>query len=246
MLRKTRRYRNGPGHLPTGANITPRTEKDPRQSSPKGSRSGRGCKMRLYNRAKNFSILRLSVTIILMANLASITNACLDPPCGDCYEWNGEACDWVGCDPACGDCEKCKADCSGCDPICEDPVAEFDVTGYTDEEDIVVVVGTSLTFDASDSSDPDDTTLNYGWDFGDGGTDAGESVTYAFTEGGEWTVELVVIDSDNTECNEDCPDHYDDATRLVTVLEVDLEAIAAENTPDLVNGRMCFNAQECY
>lgn len=188
----------------------------------------------------------LFVTILLMTNLASTTNACLGPPCGDCYEWNGEACDWVGCDPACGDCEACRADCSGCDPICVDPVAEFEVTGYTDEEDIVVVVGTSLTFDASDSSDPDGTTLHYGWDFGDGGNASGVNVSHTFNQGGVWTVELLVLDSDNTECDEDCPDHYDTATRTIRVLGVDLEAIAAGNTPDLVYGRMCFNAQDDY
>jgi hypothetical protein len=120
------------------------------------------------------------------------------------------------------------------------------VEGFTDNEEVVVLVGQSLTFDASGSCDDDGTTLTYGWDFGDGYTDAGEVVSHAYESGGSYTVELTVLDSDHDECNEDCEDHWDTATRDIRVLEVGLEAIATGNTPDLENGRMCFNAQEEY
>ena len=160
-----------------------------------------------------------------------------EPPEPPCHNWDETNEVWVpyGCKATpctTEDCEYCNETSCECEPTCVDPIAEFDVTGYADEEDIVVPVGTSLTFDASDSCDPDATTLRYGWDFGDGGSDAGESVTYTFTEGGEWTVELVVLDSDNTECNEDCPDHYDDATREISVVKVDrviLDGVSPED-----------------
>jgi len=61
-----------------------------------------------------------------------------------------------------------------------------------DTED--VVVGDSVSFDASESQRGDTVISAYSWDFGDGTSATGESVTHSFDESGEYTVELTVED----------------------------------------------------
>jgi len=58
------------------------------------------------------------------------------------------------------------------------------------------MVGGSILFDASSSSDPDGTITNYGWDFGDGSSDAGATVQHIFTSPQQFTVTLTVTDND--------------------------------------------------
>jgi hypothetical protein len=52
-----------------------------------------------------------------------------------------------------------------------------------------------VTFDASASSDEDGTVQSYQWDFGDGATATGETVTHEF-DAGTYTVTLTVTDDD--------------------------------------------------
>ncbi len=53
---------------------------------------------------------------------------------------------------------------------------------------------TTLTFDASGSSDTDGTIVSYSWTFGDGATASGAVVTHAFADAGTYTVGLTVTD----------------------------------------------------
>ncbi|MFK7845475.1 MAG: M4 family metallopeptidase [Rhodothermales bacterium] len=52
-----------------------------------------------------------------------------------------------------------------------------------------------LTFNASDSSDPEGGALTYNWDFGNGSTGGGETITHTFSQGGAFDVVLSVLDS---------------------------------------------------
>jgi PKD repeat protein len=55
-------------------------------------------------------------------------------------------------------------------------------------------VGESVTFDASQSSDPDGKIISYFWDFADGETAQGVTTTHAFKKAGEYDVILQVTD----------------------------------------------------
>jgi len=72
----------------------------------------------------------------------------------------------------------------------EPPVASFT---YSPESPNV---GEEITFDASSSYDPDGTIVKYEWDFGDGNSAEGVVVTHAYSEAGEYTVTLRVMDND--------------------------------------------------
>jgi PKD repeat protein len=54
--------------------------------------------------------------------------------------------------------------------------------------------GEEITFDGSGSSDSDGTIISYNWNFGDGNTDTGETVTHSYTTAGNYKVTLQVVD----------------------------------------------------
>jgi PKD repeat protein len=76
-------------------------------------------------------------------------------------------------------------------PFLAPPIAAFTIAP---EES--VVVGETVTFDASASFDDDGTIVTYVWDFGDENTAREEvpTVTHSYTVAGEYTVELKVVD----------------------------------------------------
>ena len=55
--------------------------------------------------------------------------------------------------------------------------------------------GQPVTFDASGSSDPQGSSLSYGWDFGDGTSGSGAVIAHAFTIPGPHNVTLTVTDA---------------------------------------------------
>lgn len=60
--------------------------------------------------------------------------------------------------------------------------------------DQAVIVGTPVTFDASDAYSPDGNQLSYAWDFGDGGTSTLVSPVHAYATVGTYHGTLVVTD----------------------------------------------------
>jgi DNA/RNA endonuclease G (NUC1) len=71
--------------------------------------------------------------------------------------------------------------------------------------------GSSATFDASTSLDPNGTIVSYDWDFGDGSTGSGVSVSHTYAQDGAFTVRLTITDNDGL---------TDSATFTVTVTNV--------------------------
>ncbi len=70
------------------------------------------------------------------------------------------------------------------------PVASFTESAET------VYVDDVISFNASESYDPDGTIVSYHWDFGDGNTGNGVSVQHAYSQEGTYTVTLTVTDDD--------------------------------------------------
>jgi len=63
-------------------------------------------------------------------------------------------------------------------------------------------VSTKFLFDATDSSDPNNDSLNYTWDFGDGLTKEGSSkVKHNYAKGGDYKVTVTVNDGKGLECS---------------------------------------------
>ncbi|GAH37784.1 unnamed protein product, partial [marine sediment metagenome] len=51
-----------------------------------------------------------------------------------------------------------------------------------------------ISFDASNSYDPDGDIISYAWDFKDGNTGSGEILNHTFSSIGSYKVELTVTD----------------------------------------------------
>jgi PKD repeat protein len=65
----------------------------------------------------------------------------------------------------------------------------------------LLAVGSSVTFTAQ-ASDPNDDSLSYTWDFGDGGTGTGASVTHTYGTTGTFTVKVTVSDGKESASNQ--------------------------------------------
>jgi len=70
------------------------------------------------------------------------------------------------------------------------PIASFIQNATT------VNVGEAIHFNASDSFDPDGDIIMYVWDFDDLTDETGVSVDHEYTEGGNYTVTLIIMDDD--------------------------------------------------
>ena len=56
----------------------------------------------------------------------------------------------------------------------------------------------AIDFNASASTDPNGDALTFAWDFGDGATDSGETVSHTYTAAGEYTAVLTASDGSLT------------------------------------------------
>ena len=74
-------------------------------------------------------------------------------------------------------------------PLNQDPTASFTATPSSG------TVPVSVTFDATASTDPDGTIVDYAWDFGDGTTGTGVIVAHTYTATGTNAVQLTVTDN---------------------------------------------------
>lgn len=84
------------------------------------------------------------------------------------------------------------------------PIADFDVDVSSG------VAPLNVSFDASNSYDPDGYITSYNWDFKDGATDSGETITHTFSSAGSYNVGLTVTDDKGA---------MDSTTRTINVTE---------------------------
>jgi len=112
------------------------------------------------------------------------------------------------------------------------PVAIFTESAET------VYTGETVTFNASDSHDPDGTIVGYFWDFGDDTNATGMTVTHAYAEDGSYTVTLTVTDDDGA---------TDTTTATTTVSNRPPVAIFTESAETvLIYEVIYFNASDSY
>jgi hypothetical protein len=109
------------------------------------------------------------------------------------------------------------------------PSASFTYTPETP------TAGQGVTFDASESSDPDGDISSYEWTFGDGGSASGQEVTYTFEQDGNIRAELTVRDDgelsnstaqtvtvgETTQPPPTMSANYDTTGRVITITETD-------------------------
>ncbi len=72
------------------------------------------------------------------------------------------------------------------------PIAIFTESAET------ALINEVITFNASDSYDPDGTIVNYFWDFGDGSNDTGVSVNHLYSANGTFIVTLTITDNEGS------------------------------------------------
>ena len=77
---------------------------------------------------------------------------------------------------------------AGCLWMDQEPVATFERSPQAGDAPL------SVFFDASESFDPEGEPLTYEWDFGDGGTAAGETPTHTYATPGTYEARLTVAD----------------------------------------------------
>jgi len=114
------------------------------------------------------------------------------------------------------------------------PVASFTYLPHTP------IIGETITFDASASSDPDGTIESYAWDFDDGNTGNGVTTTHAYTTADTYDVTLTVTDNDTL---------TDTATSEITVslqLQPPVASFIHSPTEPQANETVTFNASASY
>jgi len=112
------------------------------------------------------------------------------------------------------------------------PVALFTESAET------VYTNETISFNASASSDPDGTIVNYFWDFGDGTNATGVTTSHSYADDGTYTVTLIVTDDD---------DAVDSIQATKTVLNRPPVASFTENATIVLAGEVIhFNASTSY
>ncbi len=97
----------------------------------------------------------------------------------------------------------------------------------------------TIYFNASQSNDEDGTIVSFDWDFGDGTTGKGQTITHRYSSGGSYTVLLRVTDDDG---------NIDNASQTVSVGDNENPVASFFFTPSnpVVNQEIQFNATESH
>jgi len=106
-------------------------------------------------------------------------------------------------------------------PTNQSPIASFTANPTSG------IAPLEVAFDASNSSDSDGNIISYAWDFKDGSTGSGQTITHTFSSTGSYNVELTVTDNDGATGS---------ATKNVTVIEAPNQPPTANFTATPISG----------
>ena len=101
------------------------------------------------------------------------------------------------------------------------------VASFTFSPAMAISIGQAVSFDASASSDPDGSIARYEWDFGDGTTASGVTVSHTYIRAGNYVVTLTVTDNQGA---------ANSVSRTVTVSEAVVTATRIISTPAVLPG----------
>jgi len=111
------------------------------------------------------------------------------------------------------------------------------IASFTESAE-AVYTGEFITFNASDSYDPDGSIVSYFWDFGDGTNATGVTTSHAYANDGTYTVTLTVTDNDGA---------TNSANAVKTVLNRPPVASFTENATTVLTGEFIhFDASASY
>ena len=85
-----------------------------------------------------------------------------------------------------------------------------------------VNAGEIISFSGADSMDPDGTITSYEWDFGDGTTASGATVTHAYSNEGTYAVKLTVTDNDGLSDTDTDTVEVNVVTVLLGTIKIDI------------------------
>ena len=113
----------------------------------------------------------------------------------------------------------------------QSPIASFTATPTSG------VAPLEVSFNASNSSDSDGTIISYAWDFKDGNTGNGETISHTFSFIGNYNVKLTITDNEGA---------TDSTTKIITVTETPNQSPIASFTANPTSGvaplEVSFNA----
>jgi PKD repeat protein len=119
----------------------------------------------------------------------------------------------------------------------QEPVASFTETSET------VYIYEVISFNASESYDPDGSITSYNWDFGDGNTGTGVMIEHSYSEEGTNTVTMTVTDDDGA------TDTADATKTVLTQPPINQDPVASftESAEIVFTGEVIqFNASDSY
>lgn len=123
-------------------------------------------------------------------------------------------------------------------PVPLPPIAKFSISKANGEGNSIFSARENITFDASESRDPDTKIKSWKWDYGDGKNGTGKIVSHAYSRGAKYNVTLTVIDSDDRD------NKKNQSTKTIDINGLPIPIINYEPKDPMLGGYVKFDASQ--